>query len=135
MAKALRKCRVCGIEAIKEKDLVLFRTNNQLKHNKDNLCKACHSEQRREDHLQRAYGLSMSDYEDLLNNQNNSCAVCLSSFSGHSSKHMCVDHNHSTGEVRGLLCHSCNTGIGKFKDSPEILTMAIAYLQEKGYYG
>ncbi len=49
----------------------------------------------------------------------------------HFSKGLCVDHDHKTGEIRGLLCDSCNNGLGRFKDNPEILASALSYLQNR----
>jgi len=46
-----------------------------------------------------------------------------------------IDHNHNTGEFRGLLCKKCNRALGMFKDSPSVLMSAYLYLTERGYYG
>lgn len=60
----------------------------------------------------------------------------------HSSCQICgglhrlsIDHNHDTGEVRGLLCSSCNIGLGMFNDNQELLIKASSYLAQKGSYG
>ncbi len=80
-------------------------------------------------HVERVYGLSEEEYMKKLNEQDNLCAICGKKDEG---KVLCVDHNHATGQVRGLLCHNCNVGLGNFKDSPEIIQSAIAYLLVKG---
>lgn len=49
-------------------------------------------------------------------------------------KKLCVDHNHNTGNVRSLLCMSCNTGIGKFKDNIELIEAALNYLKSHEIY-
>ena len=74
----------------------------------------------------KQYGLSMSDYAALLEKQGNGCAICGGQCS--SGLRLAVDHNHYTGEVRGLLCWHCNTGIGKLKDSPHLVAKAVVYL-------
>jgi len=69
----------------------------------------------------------------MLESQNNVCKVCNQP---EKAVHritkqpvaLSVDHCHTTGKIRGLLCSGCNTGIGKLKDSPEILSKAIEYL-------
>lgn len=78
-----------------------------------------------QDHLRRTYGLSEDDVAALLVQQGNRCAICQELFDG--DYH--VDHDHETRLVRGLLCMLCNTALGKFKDSAELLQAAIAYLQ------
>ena len=84
--------------------------------------------------IKNNYGLSQEGYEAMLKRQNDCCAICDSpSPGGHGKWH--VDHNHSTGEVRGLLCNLCNSALGKFKDSPTILKAAAAYLERTSYYG
>jgi hypothetical protein len=71
------------------------------------------------------------EYESLLAKQLYKCAICKSA-EPHSPKKslnfFLVDHNHHTGKVRGLSCFNCNTGLGKFNDSVEILEVAINYL-------
>jgi protein-arginine kinase activator protein McsA len=62
--------------------------------------------------------------------QNNRCYICNSGPANNQSLH--VDHDHITGKVRKLLCNNCNNGIGKLKDSIEILNKAIKYLKEHG---
>jgi len=76
----------------------------------------------------KLYGLESGEYNRLFKQQGGRCKVCTS----HQSElrqSLCVDHDHTTGEVRGLLCNSCNRGIGYFQDSPEILRSAIDYLK------
>ena len=75
----------------------------------------------------KTYGLSEVDYKLLLSNQNGACAICLTS-----SKTLCVDHCHTTGKVRGLLCRRCNLLIGYAKDSVTVLQEAIKYVSSKG---
>lgn len=70
------------------------------------------------------YGLTIEDYNLLLKSQNNTCAICKLV----EPASLCIDHDHVTGQVRGLLCNHCNVGIGMFKDNPAILNEAIRYL-------
>jgi len=67
----------------------------------------------------------------MLQKQNNKCKICSVKFDENASKtKACVDHCHTTNNVRGLLCRTCNAGLGYFKDNTERLTNAINYLQE-----
>lgn len=81
---------------------------------------------RRWKYLQR-YGITVEDYEDMFSEQGGVCAICGNAQQSH-KKALCVDHCHKTGEVRGLLCDSCNTGLGRFNDDPELLVSALAYV-------
>lgn len=78
--------------------------------------------------LQRDYGMTRSDYNKKLNEQNGVCAICLGV--GLPGKRLCVDHDHKTGAIRGILCHQCNAGIGHFKDDIEKMEMAMSYLKK-----
>lgn len=73
----------------------------------------------------RKYGLSTADYDAMLTAQSGLCAIC-SNPPGKIRLH--VDHDHETGEVRGLLCAACNRGIGSLRDDPALLLSALAYL-------
>lgn len=72
------------------------------------------------------YSLSLNEFQDLWTRQSACCAICGTSLLGIKYR---IDHNHSTTEVRGLLCVACNTGIGLLKDSTEILKRAIGYIE------
>lgn len=74
------------------------------------------------------YGLTDEVYQELLRKQNYSCAVCSRGFD---EVKPCVDHDHITKIVRGLLCNDCNLGLGRFKDSIDILLRAIEYLRRR----
>ncbi len=82
----------------------------------------------RNSQLQRAYGISLEEYNLLFQKQAGKCAVC-GRHQVELGKGLYVDHCHTTGTVRGLLCSNCNTGIGLFKDSIEIFYQAIGYLE------
>lgn len=79
------------------------------------------------------YGLTLEQFASMQSDQKGLCLICDNPF-GDNPKNMHIDHCHSTGKVRGLLCHSCNIGLGKFKDDPELLTKAIEYLKRHGQY-
>jgi hypothetical protein len=90
-------------------------------------CKSCHAENKYSKKLQREYGLTLEQFLDLLDRQNNQCAICKTVFENRSQSF--VDHCHTTGKVRGLLCAKCNFGIGQFNDNIEVLSQAIEYLK------
>lgn len=71
------------------------------------------------------YGLTREAYSQMLQRQDNKCAICHKTF----TKVPHVDHCHESEKVRGLLCSGCNLGLGCFKDDPAILANAIKYLE------
>jgi hypothetical protein len=76
----------------------------------------------------KKYGLTEEEYTVLLISQNNLCAICCKDKESKRDWH--VDHCHTTGKVRGILCHHCNLGLGNFKDNKGYLENAIAYLSK-----
>lgn len=81
-------------------------------------------------HLRRALkdlSLSLEAYEQMLKDQGGQCAICGEVESGRFSR-LAIDHNHATGEVRGLLCGRCNKAIGLLRDDPEIVMNTLKYL-------
>ena len=87
-------------------------------------------EKLREKAWSRRYGISRQNYENLLEKQGDSCAICKTmdvQRKGHTYFH--VDHDHATGKVRGLLCDLCNRGLGYFKDDPYLMSKGVAYLE------
>lgn len=85
-------------------------------------------EETRERHLIRKYGVTLAAYDAMLQLQNGRCAICNAPESDQFKEVFHVDHCHSTGRVRGLLCRGCNHILGTVKDNPAILRRAIAYL-------
>jgi hypothetical protein len=77
--------------------------------------------------LRQLYGITAEQYAQMLDDQKGVCAICNSNNGG---KSLAVDHVHDESRrVRGLLCAKCNAGIGMFRDEPELLIKAIAYLE------
>jgi len=78
------------------------------------------------------YGITQSDYQLMLDAQKGKCAICKSTYpQREGSYYLCVDHDHDSGMVRGLLCHKCNVNIGRVGESVEWLKAAIKYLEGK----
>lgn len=75
--------------------------------------------------LKRKYGIGLLEFYVLSELQNHSCLICRET---PTDRALDVDHCHTTGEVRGLLCSACNTGLGLFKDNPDSLITALEYL-------
>ena len=79
--------------------------------------------------LWRLYRITLQEWEALFDKQGRVCAVCGDD--NPRGKNWHTDHSHSTGKIRGILCGSCNTGIGKFRESEEIMKKAAKYLNER----
>lgn len=79
----------------------------------------------RERRLKQLYGLSLAAYDAWRLQQGNCCALCSKPFE---DDKIHVDHDHKTGQLRGLLCPKCNVGLGLFNDDPALLTTALEYL-------
>jgi len=79
--------------------------------------------------LRTKFGITAKDYGDMLAKQDGKCAICGATESHSKGNRLCIDHDHKTGKVRGLLCHNCNVGIGNFKDSLLLFREAINYLE------
>lgn len=93
-------------------------------------CRSCQAKRDRdwkEIDLKRKFDMGSDDYQSLFETQGGRCAICGEIPDGTS---LAVDHDHLTNKVRGLLCFNCNTGLGQFGDSREILLEAAAYLGE-----
>ncbi len=86
------------------------------------------------------YGIEYDLVVSLFEQQEGCCKICSKQGDvpiGHEQQHdrkraLQIDHNHETGEIRGLLCRECNLGLGKFRDSPQRLIRAVVYLMEGG---
>jgi hypothetical protein len=132
-------CKRCGIE----KPITEYYKTSDRKAGHKTICKECiKADPLTEDkktymrnyskdyHLKVNYGLSREDYNSMLKNQNNCCAICGVHETETKMGKLYVDHNHSTGKVRGLLCHNCNASLGLMKESIDSLAAAISYLNE-----
>lgn len=94
-------------------------------------CRTCKAATHREAHLRRRFGMTLEEYDALLKKQDNACAICKKQHAQHRpGTNLPIDHCHTTGKVRGLLCDFCNQGIGSLMDSPELLRAAADYLEK-----
>ena len=89
-------------------------------------CRACGAERSRHTFRERLYGLSRDDHAIILDRQDGRCAICREPAAGDLA--LAADHDHATGAMRGSLCSRCNNGLGSFRDDPELLRSAVAYL-------
>lgn len=147
----IKRCRDCGIFPNSVEQLeILFIKDKTIKNGYGSLCKKCrnarqyqHNNKRRNYIKSRgrknqilSYGISIEQYENFLQKQNNCCAICFNSFINE-KKHPSIDHDHSCCSdkkscgncVRGLICNRCNLMIGLAKDDTIILQNAIKYLR------
>lgn len=84
-------------------------------------------------HIKYQYGLTKEQYQEMMVQQNNACAICKQSEThivNGKLRTLSVDHNHDTGQVRKLLCHSCNAALGLLKEDPQIMFEMIKYILE-----
>lgn len=148
-----KKCYGCK----KFKALVEFSKNAAMKDGLDNHCRCCRSKKRKKQkrsgkqkrarknwsnsdkgkvsrfctYLKHKFNMTVQQYEVLLKRQNNKCAICKNNLP-YRTQGTCIDHNHQTGKVRGILCRNCNLGLGFFQDDLDLFVSAMSYLQRKG---
>lgn len=79
--------------------------------------------------LRNKYGITLGDYNIMLERQKHVCAICGSPATV-DQRAFHVDHCHKTGKIRGILCNGCNAGLGHFKDDPSVLLRAATYIKE-----
>lgn len=151
VAAATKVCSKCGEEKPRE-------AFHKAKQNKDGLmgfCGVCRNEkhkgqyqrwtpEQREKHRARVlkcrYGMTLEELEAMYQMQAGCCAVCeepgdrpaINEKRASNAGVLCVDHDHATGAVRGLLCRACNQGIGQFRDDAEAIVRAAAYVLKGG---
>jgi hypothetical protein len=127
-----RTCRVC-VKDDREK----WVQNNIDKVRSENLIASKKYSENHPDRLADAqmrckYGIGLVEYAAILEKQGGGCAICGAPPSKRPRSDratLCIDHDHTSGEVRGLLCRGCNHGLGQFADNAEILEKAAAYLR------
>ena len=132
-----KKCTKCK----KNKDLSSFCKSSKAKDGHNWECRECQSKRaekyiarseikrhRVKMYLAKRYGMTPKDYDLLLRDQQGCCAMCGEHWTGF-SKRLHVDHNHKTGEIRGLLCLGCNIGLG-FVEKSGFVDLAKEYLRK-----
>ena len=109
-----------------------FSKNKQQISGLNYACKPCMKVQTRKYNLPAKYGISAAQFAEKLLAQGGKCACCDSSFNmeGKASQRACVDHNHTSGEVRDLLCGRCNLAAGNVNDSSLRAEQLAAYLKK-----
>jgi hypothetical protein len=128
-------CTKCGVEQL----LSEFSPHNLSKDGRQTRCKTCIRDYQQlraakgyvqEGNLIRRYGINLEDFVRLSRQQNSVCKICGSPDGDKKGRRLSIDHDHDTGEVRGLLCNRCNRAIGMFNDDIELMKQAISYLEE-----
>jgi len=135
-----KRCFRCG----QVKNVEFFHRSKRNKDGRASYCKECdakrkpiwqsrnverHKEAMRNWQYRHLYGISLEEYNCLYKMQGGRCAICGSPPPDGRFKHFAVDHDHTVGKVRGLLCTACNRGLGLFCDNPVTLELAAQYLR------
>jgi len=128
----MKKCQSCGTEITEANQVPSGRGIKSR-------CRPCHNAYRRANHdpiksraegLKHRYNITLDQYDEMYEAQQGRCAICGTDTPGSRFNHFHVDHDHVTGQVRALLCEACNTGLGKFRDNPNLLRSAALYLEK-----
>jgi len=131
-------CTTCKVE--KNINEFYLRGGNYSPNSRKSKCKECDKKRVAEtywkdpsvyqnNHLKRNYGITLNEYNQMLVEQEHRCRTCGTTEPGGKYGKFMVDHSHNTGEVRGLLCKSCNIALGEVGDNINTLQKMIEYLQ------
>ena len=142
MSDIILEVKVCG-KCKTEKPIDAFYRNKSTLNGRYGWCKKCCSKYHKEKgysrtnkaklynkkyHLRKNYGLTLVDFDKMVENQNGVCAICGKPEIIY--PRLCVDHNHKTGKMRGLLCRECNIVLGFFEKDPNIGNKIKKYLEK-----
>lgn len=139
LAAGLKRCPDCGVG----KELDEFNRSADTSDGRHSYCRECQRKKKRAAYQanlemtrlrKRAsqFGITVEHLQSLIADQANGCAICGRQCV--SGRALALDHDHETGQLRGLLCANCNRAIGQLQDSVEILRSALAYLEKwKGH--
>ena len=119
--ESTKVCSCCGAE----KPISEYYKKDAKTDRLDSTCKACRVIQSRE----RSLGVTEAQYKAMYIEQAGRCGICRQRLYSKRYKAFAVDHCHSSGKIRGLLCTRCNTGLGLFKDDPTALQRAIDWIK------
>lgn len=121
-------CRGC-VRCAKTKNYNRYKKDPEkwLAYNRTYTKKNAYSRKR---NLANKFNLTLEQYDEMFKSQNGVCAICQNPTMIKIERRLAVDHDHSTGKVRGLLCDHCNRGLGFFKDNIDNLYKAIKYLDQ-----
>jgi hypothetical protein len=122
----MKQCRSCGVAKPEER---FYKGRNT--------CKDCHNKKandryhankdtRRDQNLRRLYGIDLEQYNQMFNEQEGCCACC-GRHQVEFKRRLAVDHCHSTGRVRALLCSHCNTAYGSLEENEERIHQLLQY--------
>ena len=138
ITEAGRECSECGQFKLWSE----FHKRHDLSTGYASACKNCRKKRTRRDmdngsirnrELRHKYGIGLAEYEALVKKQGDTCAICGTADKGMARgriRYWSVDHDHETGEIRGLLCQKCNAVLGLANDDIEVLRAMILYLQK-----
>ncbi len=124
-----RCCRDCSKGTISLKNKTHYDKNQEKMNDKN---KKYYQDNKRDWHervIKSKHKMSKEEYQRLYTDANSSCQICGTP-EIELQKKLCIDHSHITEEVRGLLCHKCNTAIGMFFDDPNLIEKAALYLRQ-----
>ena len=119
----------------KSLSIAMFYRDRTHKDGLKSACKVCQppvkftSSQHRIHSWTKRYGITQKEYNTMLNNQQGKCAICKRDASEFNRK-LSIDHDHTTGNIRGLLCMQCNLILGNARDNIDVLKNSILYLEK-----
>lgn len=128
-----KTCRACGVE----KSVEEFSPSPEGNLGRHSYCRSCYNMRYNARYqLRRRYGMTVEDYNRMLAAQGGCCSICGATDPGGRNKRFCVDHDHDTGRVRALVCHSCNLLVGWLeKKGRPTLKQALNYLDRHALIG
>ena len=137
----MKTCTKCGNTKSKSEFYLHKHTKDKLA----SLCKQCYKENEqnwkinnpeaykescRRRNLKKKFGITLEYYESMYTKQEGKCACCGKEHPNKSISGLVVDHSHTTGEVRELLCSPCNTALGLLKEDTEIINNLLKYIRK-----